>query len=117
MSKATISHEQVTTITNFVAIEAPPPEDEPTTHLIFGTSQIQPVEIVANRYHRGLAPLIIATGGVNRNNGIVEGREFLKLLVERGVPDEAIRWEDRSADTWQNVEFSLARCGRRWTPG
>ena len=29
------------------------------------------------------------------------------MLLERGVPEQAIRYEDRSANTWQNVEFAL----------
>jgi hypothetical protein len=98
--------DQVDEITRFVDIEAPPPQDEPTALLLFGTNQPAPVDIAAERYHRGLAPLIIATGGVNRHNGIIEGREFRRGLIERGVPDSVIRYEDRSADTWQNVEFS-----------
>lgn len=107
MSNTHLSSEQVNDITAFVDIDAPPPEELPTAHLIFGTNQTQPVESVAERYHRGLAPLIIATGGVNRHNGIVEGREFRRLLVDRGVPDAVIRYEDTSANTWQNVEFAL----------
>ncbi|MER5324359.1 ElyC/SanA/YdcF family protein [Streptosporangium roseum] len=55
---------------------------------------------MAKRYHQGLAPLIIGTGGVNRHNGIIEGRMFQRLLIERHVPDEAIRCEDQSANTW-----------------
>lgn len=56
---------------------------------------------------RGLAPLIVVTGGVNRHNGIVEGREFRRLLLSQAVPDTVIRVEDQSANTWQNIEFSL----------
>jgi len=37
--------------------------------------------IAAGRYHRGLAPLLITTGGINRHNGIVEGREFARPLT------------------------------------
>ncbi|MBC2873792.1 MULTISPECIES: YdcF family protein [Streptomyces] len=107
MSSDNLSTEQVETCTAYVDIEAPPPDGEPTAHLLFGTNQTQPVDIVAERYHKGLAPLIIATGGVNRHNGIIEGREFHRLLVERGVPEAAIRYEDTSCNTWQNVEFSL----------
>jgi uncharacterized SAM-binding protein YcdF (DUF218 family) len=29
-----------------------------------------------------------------------------KLLIECGVPDTVIRYEDKSASTWQNVEFT-----------
>ncbi|MBB4917535.1 YdcF family protein [Streptosporangium saharense] len=98
--------EQIPAVTAFVDTAAPPP-DEPTAHLIFGTYQTQPAEIAAERYYRGLAPLIIATGGVNRHNGVVEGTMFHRLLLERDVPEAAIRYEDRSANTWQNVEFAL----------
>jgi hypothetical protein len=107
MTDGDISTEQIAAITAYVDIEAPPPGKEPTAHIIFGTNQTIPVELVAERYHRELAPLIIATGGVNRHNGIVEGREFVRLLVERGVPDAVIRLEDRSVNTWQNAEFAL----------
>lgn len=102
-----ISPEQVAAITAFVDVEAPPPAGHPTAHFLFGTNQIQPIEIAAERYHKGLAPLIICTGGVNRHDGIVEGETFHRLLLERDVPDEAIRVEARSANTWQNVEYAL----------
>lgn len=107
MTDEDISAEQAAAVTAFVDTEAPPPDGQPTAHIIFGTNQAQPIAIVAKRYHRGLAPLIIATGGVNRHNGIIEGRVFHRLLLERGVPDEAIRYEDRSVNTWQNVELAL----------
>jgi hypothetical protein len=99
--------EEIRAVTRFVDIEAPPPEDEAIAHLIFGTNQMTPCEIVADRYQRGLAPLIIVTGGVNRHNGIVEGQAFRQFLLDRGVPDAAIRVEDQSANTSQNVEYAL----------
>ncbi|WP_431932778.1 YdcF family protein [Nonomuraea jabiensis] len=102
-----ISPEQIAEITAFVDIQAPPPDGQPTALFLFGTNQAPPTEIAAGRYHAGLAPLIIVTGGVNRHNGIIEGRTFQRLLVERGVPEEVIRCEDQSANTWQNVEFAL----------
>ena len=105
MSDAELSPGEVSTITEYVDIEAPPPDD-PTAHIIFGTNQSQPATITAERYHRGLAPFIIVTGGVNRHNGIVEGVEFYNLLLHQGVPGEVIRVESRSANTWQNVQFS-----------
>jgi uncharacterized SAM-binding protein YcdF (DUF218 family) len=101
-----LSPEQITAITAYVDIEAPPP-DEPVAHILFGTNQAQAAAIAAERYHRGLAPMLIATGGVNRHTGIVEGREFARLLTTAGVPEHVIRVEDQSADTWHNVEWSL----------
>lgn len=106
MSDDDLSPAQIAAITAYVDIEAPPP-DEPTAHIIFGTNQAQPATIVADRYQRGLAPLVITTGGINRHNGIVEGQEFRRLLTRNGVPDSVIRVEDQSANTWQNVELSL----------
>ncbi|MFC4054152.1 YdcF family protein [Actinomadura syzygii] len=103
----TVTAEQLPEITRFVDVHAPPPDGEPSACFLFGTNQLPPVDIAADRYHRGLAPLIIATGGVNRHNGIVEGRMFRELLIERGVPADVIRVEDRSANTWQNVELAL----------
>lgn len=101
-----LSARQVAEITSYVDIEAPPP-DEPAALVVFGTNQQQPAVLAAGRYKAGLARLIIVTGGVNRHNGIIEGQVFRKLLVDMGVPDSVIRVEDRSANTWQNVEFSL----------
>jgi len=107
MNIADLDLDDILAITRFVDIEAPPPGNEPTAHLIFGTNQLTPGKIAVDRYHRGLAPLIIATGGRNRHNGIVEGQMFRQFLLEHGVPDAAIRVEDRSVDTWQNVEYAM----------
>jgi hypothetical protein len=107
VSDEELTAEQIMLVTATVDIEAPPPPHEPTAHFIFGTNQALPAAIVAPRNHQGLAPLVIVTGGVNRHNGIVEGQQFLRLLTDDGVPATAIRCEDRSATTWQNVEFAL----------
>jgi uncharacterized SAM-binding protein YcdF (DUF218 family) len=102
-----INAEEIAAITKFVDIEAPPSAGAPSAYLIFGTNQGAPAEITAEQYRRGLASLIIATGGVNRYNGINEAREFQCILHSRDVPDDLIRIEDKSGNTWQNVEFSL----------
>ena len=98
---------QIAALTADVDIDAPPPDSAPTALVLFGTNQPAPARIAADRYHRGLAPLIIATGGVNRHNGIVEGREFARQLAAASVPASAVRIEDQSKDTWQNVELSM----------
>lgn len=108
MTDDELTLDQAQVITGYTDIEAPPPPGEPTAHVIFGTNQALPAEIVADRYRRGLAPFVIATGGVNRHDGTVEGREFSRVLVARGVPGKAIRVEEQSANTWQNVELSMA---------
>ncbi|GAA4662305.1 YdcF family protein [Streptomyces youssoufiensis] len=104
---APLTTEHIREITSYVDIDAPPPDGLPVALFVFGTNQLKPAEIAVERYHRGTAPLIILTGGVNRHNGVVEARAFRRLLLERGVPEAAIRYEDTSANTWQNVEFAL----------
>lgn len=96
-----------TELTAAVDIEAPPPDAEPVALLLFGTNQTAPTRIAADRYHAGLAPLVIATGGVNRHDGTIEGREFAHKLAEADVPGGVVRVEDQSCNTWQNVELSL----------
>jgi hypothetical protein len=66
MPGSDIPAERAAEITAFVEIEASPPPGQPAAHLIFGTNQAEPAVIPADRYHDGLAPLIIVTGGVNR---------------------------------------------------
>src|SRR4051812_7247573 len=107
MIDSDITPEQAVTITAYVDIQAPPPDDLPTAHFVFGTNQLDVVvPLLTDRYHRGLAPLIIVTGGVNRHTQIIEGPEFHRALTTNSVPTEAIRVESTSANTWQNVEYS-----------
>jgi uncharacterized SAM-binding protein YcdF (DUF218 family) len=98
---------QVAAITAAVDIDARPPDTEPVALVLFGTNQAAPAQIAAGRYHNGTAPLVITTGGINRHNGIIEGREFARQLADAGVPGSVIRVEDQSSNTWQNVELSL----------
>ena len=107
MSDGELTPERVAALTAAVDIEAPPPDGKPVALILFGTNQTAPAQIAAARYHVGAAPLVIATGGVNRHNGIVEGREFARQLTGAGVPGDVIRVEDQSKDTWQNAELSL----------
>jgi hypothetical protein len=107
MTSDELTPAQAAVITAAVDIEAAPPAGEPVALLLFGTNQPAPAQIAAGRYHAGAAPLIIATGGVNRHNGIIEGREFARQLTHAGVPASVIRVEDQSKDTWQNVELAL----------
>jgi hypothetical protein len=102
-----LTSRRIAAITVAVDIEAPPPDGEPVALLLFGTNQAVPARIAAERYHAGTAPLVIATGGINRHNGIIEGQEFARQLAAAGVPDGVIHVEDTSMDTWQNVELSL----------
>jgi hypothetical protein len=107
MTDGELTSAQIAALTTTADIDAPPSDIEPSALVLFGTNQAAPAQIAAGRYHRGLAPLIIATGGINRHNGIVEGREFARQLAKAGVPASAVRIEDQSKDTWQNVELAM----------
>ncbi|MBT8223987.1 MAG: hypothetical protein HKP61_08450 [Dactylosporangium sp.] len=74
--------------------QAPPPTA--SAHLIFGTNQPVPAELVVHRYHQGLVPLVIATGGMNRHTSVIEAREHQRILIGLGVPESVIHVEDRS---------------------
>jgi uncharacterized SAM-binding protein YcdF (DUF218 family) len=100
-----ISTADATRITAYLDVEAPPTMT--TAHIIFGTNQATPAELVARRYHQGLAPFIILTGGVNRHTGVLEAIEHRGVLLEHGVPEAAMRYEDSSTTTRGNVEQAL----------
>jgi len=100
-----ISAADAARITAYLDAEAQP--TMPAAHMIFGTNQARPAELVARRYLDGLAPLIILTGGVNRHNGVVEAIEHRRILLEHGVPEAIIRYEEASLTTQQNVEHAL----------
>lgn len=83
---------------------------------VFGTRLEAPAVLAADLFIRGLAPLVVVTGGTSRQaDGLNEARHHLELLTIRGVPRDAVIVEDRSANTSENVLFALplvhARCG------
>ena len=100
-----ISSADAARMTAYLDAEAPP--SEPTAHIVFGTNQPMPAELVARRHHAGLAPLIILTGGVNRQSGVIESVEHRRMLVGLGVDDGIIRHEARSLTTQANVELAM----------
>jgi hypothetical protein len=55
-----------------------------------------PAELVAQRYHQGLVPLVILTGAINRHTGVIEAHLHRRILLEQGVPETVIRYEDRA---------------------
>lgn len=74
----------------------------------FGTRLQRPAELAAELFHRGIAPVIVVTGGPSRHDGRVEARLHESILLRSGVPSDAILVEDRSSHTGENVDFALA---------
>jgi len=99
------SPEEAKRITAYLDVHAPP--SGPSAHFIFGTRHTTPSELTAQRYHQGLVPLVIVTGGVNRVTGVVEADLHRRILLEHGVPETVIRCESTSTTTGENVELAL----------
>ncbi len=57
-----------------------------------------------NLYHRGVAPMMITTGGKGDDPQYSEGGVGRKYLIEHGVPDEAIIAETQSDNTDESTE-------------
>lgn len=67
----------------------------------------------ARLYHAGKAPLIIVSGGAMEWHGErgSEAEAMRELLVAFGVPDSAIRLEDRSRSTRENALYTAPLVG------
>lgn len=60
----------------------------------------------AGLWHRGEVAVVVACGGLGRHPP-TEAEAIRGLLLAEGVPDEAIRLEDRSRSTHENILFAL----------
>ena len=61
----------------------------------------------ARLYHAGHAPLVLASGGSDpTTSASTEAEAMRQLLLALGVPDAALRLEDRSRNTRQNAQFT-----------
>lgn len=60
----------------------------------------------ARRYVEGAAPRMIACGG-DTGEGVSEATVMKRLLMQAGVPEEAIECEDRSRFTCENLRNAL----------
>ncbi|MBQ7455890.1 MAG: YdcF family protein [Clostridia bacterium] len=60
------------------------------------------IETAAKCYHRGLAPLIIPCGGRTPDTPCSEAEVMREALISLGVPEKAIRCEDKSQITVEN---------------
>ena len=53
-------------------------------------------------------PLIIPCGGITRDRSLSEAEVMRGMLIERGVPAEKIRLEDRSRTTTENIRNAVS---------
>jgi uncharacterized SAM-binding protein YcdF (DUF218 family) len=76
--------------------------------LVFGGEQADALaDRAAELYHKGYFPLIVVSGGVPTSKGELEAHQMHDRLVALGVPDSAIRVEDKATNTGENVAFTM----------
>lgn len=81
------------------------PDGAPDEELVART------ERAAACYAQGLAPVVIACGG-DTGAGVSEASVMKRLLMSRGVPEEAVVCEDRSQITYENMKNAFAVLGK-----
>ncbi len=78
------------------------PPAMPSAHLLEAADRIVHA---AQLFHRRMAPKIGVSGGKVRNVGDTEAQAMKNLLMQLGVPAEAIVLEGRSRNTLENIAF------------
>lgn len=79
--------------------------------LALGSMDNRVAERAADLWFRGLAPVIVTSGGFGRltgeNNSQPEAEKYRGILLERSVPGSAIFAENTSTNTGANIEQSI----------
>lgn len=82
--------------------------------IVFGTRLPDPAHRAADLFQRGLAPVVVVTGGAARQaDGLNEAHRHAQILREAGVPVGAVVVDDRSTHTGENVRFALEALAQR----
>lgn len=80
--------------------------------IVLGAAQYngRPTDVFESRlqhgldlYNRGLAPVIIVTGGKQQGDTYTEAETGQQWLMDRGVPEGVILMENEGRDTWANI--------------
>ena len=66
------------------------------------------LETALDAFERGLAPVVIVTGGNQAGDAFTEAGTGRDYLVDRGVPGDAILVDDRSTNSDQNLRNAAA---------
>ncbi|MGH9133857.1 MAG: YdcF family protein [Ilumatobacteraceae bacterium] len=59
---------------------------------------------VLRLWPQGLAPIVVVTGGKQPDDRFTEAEASARYLVERGVPDDAIVFENAGRSTYESLE-------------
>ena len=86
----------------------------------FGNFNTNIARRAAELYLRGLAPVVLFTGGLGRNTeGLLpepEAVRFARVAMECGVPEKAILLEPESTNTAENILFTRRLLEQRGIP-
>lgn len=69
------------------------------------------VRLAAQEYRQGDAGVIVACGGILPGHNRAEADVMADLLCGEGVPSHAVRLEDRSQNTMENIRYAAALLG------
>ncbi|ULL18863.1 YdcF family protein [Paenibacillus sp. H1-7] len=109
-----LTQQQVDKLTAIVFLE----QQEPVpcdAIFVFGGTHPGHWEKATKAYHAGLGKTIIVTGGVSptavrhsewENAASPESHVIVSKLLQAGIPENAIVYEDRSRNTLENVKFA-----------
>lgn len=91
--------------------------------VVFCSNDIRLVEYVVSLYKKGLAPLIMFSGGVAHQGDLLntgwnksEAEVFADKARELGVPEEAILLDAKATNTQQNVENTYSLLQEKGVP-
>ena len=78
--------------------------------LALGSHDLRVAHRAAELYMEGWAPLVVMSGGLGNFTQEIwtetEADQFAAIAVQKGVPAEAIRIENRSTNTGENILFT-----------
>lgn len=88
--------------------------------VVFGTNDIRVAEFAAELYRRGLAPIVVCTGGQAHAGDMLatgwarpESEIFADAAVARGVPRDRILLESEALNTAENIRYTRALLEKR----
>ncbi len=88
--------------------------------LAMGSHDLRVAEHAADLFLKGLAPLLITSGGLGKITGdewtITEGEAFANVALEKGVSEDSIMIEKASKNSGDNLLFSRALLERNRVP-
>lgn len=83
--------------------------------LVLGSHDLGVAVYAAELFERGLAPLVLVTGGIAHEDDLLktdwlgsEAEKFAEVMMGRGVPADKIMLENQARNTGDNFTFSKA---------